>query len=177
MEIEICKVGSLETNCYVLKKNDSCLIVDPGNELEKIVKCIGSCKVVGVIITHYHFDHIGALEELVKLKNADVYDFHNFKEGKNIICDFVFDVLRVPGHKEDSICLYFVDEKLMFCGDFIFKDAVGRWDLPGGNFKELQSSIRKILLYSEDLVLYPGHGERTTLKNERKNLENYLKCF
>ncbi len=128
-------------------------------------------------MTHHHFDHVGALQELASFKNANIYDFHNLKVGKNKISDFEFEVIRTPGHKEDSICIFFREEAIMFSGDFIFKGTIGRWDLKGGDFAEMKSSIRKILEYSFDIVIYPGHGEKTTLGEEKANLEKCLKYF
>ncbi len=167
MEIKNVIVGPLETNCYLLIKEQNCLIIDPGEEADLIEKAIGNKKVVGIIITHYHFDHIGALEELREKYQTKIYDFHNLKEGNNQIGDFTFEVLFTPGHKEDSISLLF--EKDMFVGDFIFKDSVGRTDLKGGDFEKMKESIQKLKSYPDDINLYPGHGERTTLEEEKRH--------
>lgn len=166
MEIKNVIVGPLETNCYLLIENQNCLVIDPGEEADLIKKAIGDKKVVGIIITHYHFDHIGALEELKYKYQTDVYDFHNLKEGKNQIENFTFEVLFTPGHKEDSISLLF--DKNMFVGDFIFQNSIGRTDLEGGNFEEMKESIQKLKTYPDDITLYPGHGPKTTLKEEKE---------
>ena len=81
-------------------------------------------------------------------------------------------MIAYPGHKEDLVGFLF-DDKL-FSGDFIFKGTIGRTDLPGGNFKEMQESIKKILEFKDELEIYPGHGQSTNLSNERKNLNSYL---
>jgi len=166
MKIKNIIVGPLETNCYLLINSGKCFIIDPGEEATLIEKAIGDHKVVGIIITHYHFDHIGALEELKNKYQVEVYDFHNLKEGMNQIENFMFEVLFTPGHKEDSISLLF--EKNMFVGDFIFKNSIGRTDLEGGNFEQMKESIRKLKSYPNDIILYPGHGEPTTLEEEQK---------
>ncbi len=166
MKIKNVIVGPLETNCYLLIENQNCLIIDPGEEATLIEKAIGDNKVVGIVITHYHFDHIGALEELKNKYQVEVYDFHNLKEGMNQIENFVFEVLFTPGHKDDSISLLF--EKDMFVGDFVFKDSIGRTDLEGGNFEQMKESIKKLKSYSDDTTLYPGHGEATTLEEEKR---------
>lgn len=166
MEIKNVIVGPLETNCYLLIENQNCLVIDPGEEADLIKKAIGDKKVVGIIITHYHFDHIGALEELKYKYQTNVYDFHNLKEGKNQIENFTFEVLFTPGHKEDSISLLF--GKNMFVGDFIFQNSIGRTDLEGGNFEEMKESIQKLKTYPDDITLYPGHGPKTTLKEEKE---------
>lgn len=169
MKIEIVEVGSLECNCYLLMLNNKILVIDPGDEFNKIENKIGNRRVVGVIITHYHFDHIGALEQFVNKYNVLVYDRNNMNEGMVQIDDFSFEVIYTPGHKEDSITIYFRKDKIMFCGDFIFRDSIGRWDLPGGNFSDMISSIKKIKKYDDDIVIYPGHGEKTTLRYEKNN--------
>ena len=171
MNIEIVKVGYLECNCYLLEKDNKILIIDPGDEVDKIINKIGDRKVVGVIITHYHFDHIGALEDIVSKYNVSVYDRSNLLEGENKIDKFIFDVIYTPGHKEDLITIYFREDKCMFCGDFIFKNNIGRCDLTGGNIGDMKISINRIKNYDNDIVIYPGHGEFTYLGQEiEKNL-------
>lgn len=82
MKVEIVKVGYLETNCYLLEKNGKVLVIDPGDEFYKIKDAIGEKKVIGVVITHYHDDHIGALKELIDEFDVNTYDVHNLIEGK-----------------------------------------------------------------------------------------------
>lgn len=166
MKIKNVIVGSLETNCYLLIKEGNCLIIDPGGEANVIRSAIGENKVVGIIITHYHFDHIGALEALKSNYQTEVYDFQNLQEGMNQIENFTFEVLFTPGHKEDSISLLF--DNNMFVGDFVFKNSIGRTDLEGGNFEDMRASIRKLKNYSDNIILYPGHGEKTRLIEEKK---------
>ena len=171
MDIEIVKVGDLECNCYLLVKDNKVLLIDPGDEGDKIINKVGNRKVVGIIITHYHYDHVGALNDIVSRYNIPVYDRSNLFEGKNKIDKFVFDVIYTPGHKEEAITVYFKEDKCMFCGDFIFKDSIGRCDLPGGNIDDMKNSINKIKKYDHDIVIYPGHGEKTNLGYEvEKNL-------
>ena len=160
MEINKVVVGMLETNCYILKKNNKCLVIDPGDEHDKIEKIIGNNEVVGVIITHYHFDHIGALN---KFDETIILDRHNLEEKEYNISNFKFDVIYTPGHKEDSITIYFKEDKIMFTGDFIFKGAIGRTDLKGGNDIDMINSLNKIDKYDKDIIIYPGHGDKTTL--------------
>ena len=171
MEINKVIVGFLQTNCYILNKNNKCLIIDPGDEPDKIISHIHS-KVLGIIITHYHFDHIGALDELVNKYNCKFYDINNLKEGLNNIDTFNFTMYKTPGHKEDLISLLF--DNNLFCGDFIFQNTIGRTDLKGGNFNEMQKSIQKIIKLNSNTTIYPGHGPSTTLKKELTNLLNYL---
>ena len=168
MKIEKVIVGPIETNCYILNKNNHILIIDPGDEFNKISSKINNYIVDGIIITHYHFDHIGALEELKNKYQTKVYDYSNLNEGVNKIGDFTFNVLYTPGHKEDLITIIFNEEKVMFVGDFIFKNSIGRTDLPGGNMNEMIKSINKIKEYSDNFIIYPGHGPSTTLKAEKR---------
>lgn len=158
-------LGNLETNCYLLEKNNKVLIIDPADNYEEIIKNIGNKKILGVIVTHYHFDHIGALDNFKD--KYKVYDYNNLKDY-NQIDDFKFRRLITKGHTSDSISIYFEDEKLLFCGDFIFKHEIGRCDL-GGNVDDMKKSIEYIKKFPKDIIIYPGHGESTTLEDEIKN--------
>ena len=169
MKIEIVKVGELECNCFILSKDRDVLVIDPGDEFDKIKNVIGNRNVLGIIITHYHFDHIGALNDVKNFYNTSVYDIRNMPEGENNIVNFSFEVIYTPGHKEDAITIYFKEYKMMFSGDFIFKDTLGRWDLPGGDIDLMYESIEKIRNYDKDIVIYPGHGDSTTLGYELDN--------
>ena len=164
MKIEIVKVGALETNCYILSKNNHVLIIDPGDNYECIVNKIGDRIIDGIIITHNHFDHIGAVKDF---HDVAIYDYTNIVNFKNSY--FKFKVIKTPGHTKDSITLYFEDEKVMFVGDFIFKDSIGRTDLAGGSDLDMQASINLIKKYPRDVIIYPGHGDKTSLGYEIDN--------
>lgn len=168
MKIERLVVGPIETNCYLLHKEKHVLVIDPGEEAHKIIEHIGNDMVDGIVITHHHFDHVGSLEELKEKYSVPVYDFYNLKEGIQTIGHFTFHVLYTPGHKEDLITLIFPHEKVMFVGDFIFKRSIGRTDLEGGNHLDMYSSLEKIKKYDDNYIIYPGHGENTTLGEEKK---------
>ena len=174
MEIKKIVTGYLDENCYVLIKNGNCLVVDPGDDFHKIKDAIGENKVLGVLITHSHADHIGALRNFLTKRSIKIFKRSNLEEKEYEIGDFKFECIHTPGHSKDSVTFYFKDEQVMFIGDFIFKDSVGRTDLPGGSAEELKESIKKILEYPDEIKLYPGHYEETTLKDERKN-NQYLK--
>lgn len=163
MKIDRVVVGPLATNCYILTINDKCLVIDPGDEFDKINKIIGDKKVVGVIITHYHFDHIGALNYF----NKDlILDKNNLEEKEYNINNFKFEVIYTPGHKEDAITIYFKEDCVMFTGDFLFRDGIGRIDLPGGNYKDMLNSLEKMKKYDKNIKIYPGHGLETYLYKE-----------
>ncbi len=166
MEIKKIVVGALETNCYILKKGEFSLIIDPGCEASKIINEVGDTKVIGIIVTHNHFDHIGALDELKDYYRCSVYDKSNLEEKNYNLNSFNFDVIYTPGHTNDSITIHFNEEKTMFTGDFLFKNSIGRYDLPTGNYSELIKSLRKIKNYDTNIVIYPGHGPSSTLNEE-----------
>ena len=171
MDIETIVVGPLETNCYIITKDNKCLIVDPGDESNKIIKAIDKKEVLGILLTHSHFDHIGALNEIKDYYNVLVYDYNN---EKNIeIGPFNFETIDTKGHKEDSITFYFEEDKVMFTGDFLFKGSIGRMDLEGGNEFEMDMSINLIKNYPDDITIYPGHGPKTNLLHE-KNFNPYF---
>lgn len=177
VNIKCVVVGPLETNCYILENNNEVLIIDPGAEEEKIISNIESQKcVVGIIITHHHFDHIGALNSLLKYYHTKEYNMSNLVEGSNNISSFKFNCLYTPGHYYDSICLDFVDSNTMFVGDFIFKDSIGRVDMIGANVLDMINSLGVILNY-ENRKLMPGHGCSTTLDNERENIKFFIKTL
>ena len=165
MKIEKIEVGYLNTNCYIVSIDNQVLVIDPGDEYKKIEKLINNREVVGVIVTHYHHDHIGALKSF---KSNLIFDKHNLQEEINKIGPFTFEVIYTPGHREDAITIYFKENKVMFVGDFIFKGTIGRTDLETGSMVDMEKSITKIKKYDDDIILYPGHGETTTLGNEKR---------
>lgn len=174
MNIKRCIVGYLQTNCYLLFKDDEVLIIDPGDEFDLIDEAIGNYNVSGVLITHSHDDHTGALDDLVNKYKCAVYDKTNLKEGNNTISNYNFKVIYTPGHIDDEVVYYFEKDKVMFVGDFIFKDSIGRMDLPGGNSKDMKDSLLNIINYPKDTIIYPGHGDSTTLDDELDNLNYYI---
>lgn len=164
MKIKTVVVGDLQTNCYLLEKNNEVLIIDPGAEAKKIINEVKDKKVVGCLLTHSHFDHIGALEEICSYYNIKP----NAYNGNN----FSYEVIETKGHTDDSVTYYFKDEKVMFCGDFIFYHSIGRTDL-GGSDSDMKKSLEKISFYDDDIVLYPGHGCKTILKKEKTSFKYY----
>jgi len=169
MEIKTVVTGYLDENCYVLIKNGTCLVVDPGDEFQKIKEVIGDNKILGVLITHSHFDHIGALRNFLTKRSIKIFKRSNLEEKEYTIGDFTFKCIHTPGHSKDSVTFYFEEDKAMFIGDFIFKESIGRTDLPGGNTQEMVASMEKIKQYDDDIKLYPGHNEDTTLGYEKEN--------
>lgn len=169
MEVKTVVTGYLDENCYLLIKNNTCLVVDPGDDYNKIKAEIGDNKVLGVLITHSHFDHIGALRNFLTKRSIKIFKKSNLEEKEYKIGDFTFKCIHTPGHSKDSVTFYFEEEKIMLIGDFIFKESIGRTDLPGGSDEEMKQSLAKIKEYPDDITLYPGHNEITTLGYEKAN--------
>lgn len=163
MNITRLVVGPLEENTYILEIDNELLIVDPGSEYDKISKIINNRKVLGILITHSHFDHIGALDSF---KDIDIYKYDVLEEKEYNIGKFKFDVIFNPGHSKDSVSYYFRKYNALFSGDFIFYESIGRCDLPTGSISDMEKSIDKIKKYDKDMIIYPGHGEATTLSHE-----------
>jgi len=164
MDIIKVVVGDLEENCYIVSENNKCLVIDPGDEYDKIKSKIGDMEVVGCLVTHFHPDHIGALEELLSEYNIEV--------NKDFTKYFDYEVIETPGHTFDSKVFYFKKINTMFTGDFIFLNGIGRTDL-GGNDLDMKDSLEMIKKYPDKIRLLPGHGDETTLGREKLNFKNY----
>ncbi len=165
MKIDVLVVGELEENCYIVTMNGKSLIIDPGDDAKRIIAACKDKEVVEILVTHYHFDHIGALEEVKKEFGLE----ENTRSGY-----FEYDSIATPGHKADAKCYYFKKDRVMFCGDFIFKGSIGRCDLEGGSVEDMIKSLELISHYPDDIILYPGHGEVTTLGEEKKYFKYYF---
>ena len=170
MEIKKIVTGALEENCYILSKDGTCLIVDPGSDAKNIKELVGTDKIIGVLVTHAHFDHIGALRDFLNSnRRLKIFKKSNLTDLKEVeVGTFKFIPIFTPGHSSDSVTFYFKDDNAMFVGDFIFKDTVGRCDLPTGSSSEMDKSIEKIKAYDDEINLYPGHGDETTLGREKR---------
>lgn len=174
MEIKKIVTGALDENCYVLINEGTCLVVDPGDDYQKIREVVSDNKVLGVLITHSHFDHIGALRNFLTKRSIKIFKKSNLLEKDYELGKFKFQCIYTPGHSKDSVTFYFKEDNAMFVGDFVFNESIGRCDLPGGSQDEMNESIKKLLAFSDDVKLYPGHGEITSLDYEKKN-NPYLK--
>lgn len=169
MEIKQIITGTLDENCYVLIKDGNCLVIDPGADYSKIKEVIAENKVLAVLITHSHFDHIGALRNFLTKRSIKIFKRSNLIEKDYEVGNFQFKCLYTPGHSKDSVTFYFKENNAMFVGDFVFKESVGRCDLPGGSEAEMNTSLKKLIVYPDNIDLYPGHGEVTTLNHEKEN--------
>ena len=155
MQIERLVMGELQANCYIVTKNDKTIIIDPGDEANKIIDAVKDKNVVGILVTHHHFDHIGALKE--------IEDYFHLKES-----------LNVTGFNYE-ICYYFKDDKVLFSGDFIFYKTIGRTDFPTGSDEKMHQSLELISKYPDNIKVYPGHGPSTILGDEKVYFRLYLK--
>lgn len=208
MRINHYVVGPVQTNCYVVinEENNECFIIDPGASGKQLAEKIrqGNLTPVAVLLTHGHFDHAGAAEELAKEFNIKIYA-HEAEEdtlkdsNKNVswmvgasevyhadvflqdeeiinIAGFEIKVLHTPGHTEGGCCYYIKEEAVLFSGDTLFAESVGRTDFPGGSMSQIVRSItEKLMTLNEagnletDIMVYPGHNDPTTIETERIN--------
>ena len=154
MKVETIVVGPLDTNCYIIEKQNDCLIIDPGDEFEKINKYITDFKlnVKGILITHYHFDHIQALNKCENTFECPIIDYKN----KQKIPDFNYEIIETKGHHFSSVTFYFKQINSMFVGDLMFKGSIGRTDLEGANEKDIINSLKKIIKFEENIKIYPA---------------------
>ena len=193
MLVKAIVTGMYEENCYILinEKTKSCVIVDPGDEAFKIEKAIEDLNVTPkfIILTHAHFDHVGAVKVLQDKYKIPFYMHENeeayvkndntvfgnldkaerfIKDGEIInLDDIEIEVIHTPGHTKGGVC-YLADNKLI-SGDTLFQGSVGRADFPGGDMNELIQSIKSQLLnIGDDVEVYPGHGPKTTIAFEKK---------
>lgn len=166
MKVESLEVGPLKENTYILSIEDKVIVIDPGDEFDKINKLINKRKVLAILITHKHFDHIGALKYF---KDIKTYSYESLKEQEYVIDKFKFNVIFNPGHSSDSVSYYFKEYNYLFCGDFIFYHSIGRCDLPTGNIDQMNQSINKIKHLPNNTIIYPGHGISTTLQEEKEH--------
>ena len=164
LEVECIVNGILEENCYIIHDNKNALIVDPGSQGIKIINKINELKVSvkAILITHYHFDHTGALEEMKNHYNVDVIDFENKKNNSG----FEFKIIENFGHTLDSVSYLFEKDKIMFTGDFVFKDSIGKYDEE--NEYIMFESLKNFTKLDDNIVIYPGHGPSSTVGYEKR---------
>jgi glyoxylase-like metal-dependent hydrolase (beta-lactamase superfamily II) len=163
--VECLVTGKLEENCYILNIGDKALIVDPGDDEEKILSIIkdDNYDVLGILITHSHFDHVGALKRMTfEFPNAKVID--NKCSGDISIEPFNFKIIETPGHTEDSVSFYFDNYDVILTGDFIFKGTIGNF--PEDAEDEMIKSLKVFKYIPKDVTVYPGHGPETTVGDE-----------
>jgi hydroxyacylglutathione hydrolase len=201
MDVRMFTVGQVAENSYIFRRDgsDRALIVDPGDEAPKLLGALEELGVTldGILLTHTHFDHVGAVAPVAKATGAEVwvpkierpvladimsfvpwpgfgpfesYDAeHDLEGGEQLrLAGFDIDVLFTPGHSPGHVTFSIPDERVVFSGDVLFQGSVGRVDLPGGDGPTLLRSIRSLIeTLPEDTTVYPGHMGVTTLGAER----------
>ena len=165
MEIKKLVLGTLHTNCYIVVKDNKCLIIDPASDASTIIDACKDYEVVGILVTHHHFDHVLALDELENYYHLK----HNVHTN-----NFNYEVISTPGHTSDSKTFYFKDEKVMFTGDFIFYHTCGRCDLETSSVESMINSLNSFKKYADDIVIYPGHGKASVLGEEKRLFDSYF---
>ena len=186
MEITVFQLGSLGTNCYIVREGKNCAIIDPGDAGEALADWLDNAGLTpeAVLLTHGHYDHVGGVEALrnryaglpVYVHEADTHltaDLsrglqwtHHYNEGDILTVGGVeFRVLHTPGHTPGSVCL--AVENVIFSGDTLFAGSCGRTDI-GGDWVAIQKSLKRLSAMEADFTIFPGHGESTTLAAEKR---------
>jgi glyoxylase-like metal-dependent hydrolase (beta-lactamase superfamily II) len=195
-------VGPLEENCYIVRApgSDRAVIVDPGEEAERILGALQALEITtvdAILLTHTHFDHVGAVAEVARATGAPVYvpeleaeilanindyvrfpgfgPFESYNAEQTVaggetleLAGLTFEVTFTPGHSPGHVSYAVPEDDALFSGDVLFQGSVGRVDLPGGDWPTLLASIESLLTaYSPDTTVYPGHMGLTTLGAER----------
>lgn len=193
-------LGSVSTNCYVIyhEQTKAALIVDPADHAARILdKCRElEVKPEGILLTHGHFDHILAAEEVKKAYDCKIYAGRQEEEmlldpAKNMtvrmarqvsirpdvllsdgdelkLAGFTWKVLETPGHTPGCVCYYCAEEEVLISGDTLFAESLGRTDFPGGSTQAIIRSIsEKLFALPDETMVYPGHGEPTSIGHEK----------
>ena len=160
---------------YVLSdESGKAVIIDAGmyeqREQQRFAEYIAKehLQPVALLITHAHPDHVCGVEYVEQTYNLQA--IIQPAEGKLSIPEFQFniEVLATPGHKEDAVCYYLPEENMLFTGDTLFQESIGRTDLPGGDMGTLIRSLKKLVLLPENTQVYPGHGYPTSIAHEKQ---------
>lgn len=183
-------LGVYQTNCYLIsrKDSDSCVVIDPGDTPEAVLEQAAALgkTVSAILLTHCHFDHVGAVKSISEATGCPVYLhpeelslperltggplFHTdtYAEGDTLtLAGLRIQVLHTPGHTPGCVCLAIED--CLFTGDTLFMGTCGRTDLPGGDWDTIASSLKRLKGLDVNYKVYPGHGTATTLDRERNN--------
>jgi hydroxyacylglutathione hydrolase len=204
IDVRMFTVGQVQENCFFvrLKDSESAVVIDPGDEIERLLeaqKALGITRVEAILLTHTHFDHVGAVAPMAAATGAPVYcpelevqvlanimDFvpwpgfgpfesydadHMVKGGETLeLAGMTIDVRFTPGHSPGHVTYSIRDEAALLSGDVLFQGSVGRVDLPGGDWPTLLASIESLMNeFGPETTVYPGHMGITTLGHERAN--------
>lgn len=184
--------GCLESNGYIIydKEGGECYIIDPGYNSEKFIHQVEelSLEPKGILLTHHHYDHVGAVAKIKDITGCPIYlhkdDCDQYKKpvdvmledgDKLMLSDEVINVIHTPGHTKGGVCYYSEKSKLAFTGDTIFNVDLGRTDLEDGSPKEMEDSIRNIINgWTNEIIIHPGHGDPCTMKFVRMHNQEFL---
>jgi hydroxyacylglutathione hydrolase len=202
IDVRMFTVGPVQENCFIVraKNAEHAVMVDPGEEAERLLEGLTALhitKLEAILLTHTHFDHIGAVAPVALATNAPVYcpelevpvlaninDYvpwpgfgpfesydadHTVKGGETLeLAGLMFDVIFTPGHSPGHVTYSVRDEQALLAGDVLFQGSIGRTDLPGGDHQTLMASIDSLLAnFDDDTTVYPGHMGITTLGREK----------
>jgi len=189
LKIHTLPLGAYQTNCYIIHDEaaKSCCVIDPGYQANTILKETAALglSIEAILLTHGHFDHVGAVKDLAAETDCRVYlcpeDLsmpamftagplyytHTYAEADVLhLAGLTIRVIQTPGHTKGSVCL--LVENAMFSGDTLFAGSCGRTDLPGGSFSRIRDSLLRLACMTDNYAVYPGHGESTTLEEEKR---------
>ncbi len=189
LKIHTLPLGLYQTNCYIVHNEGSkcCIVIDPGYEANTILNrtALLGLEVEAILLTHGHFDHVGAVRQIAADTDCKVYLHENeltlpaamtdgplyytnlySTEGTVSAAGLDIKVLHTPGHTPGSVCLLIAD--VIFSGDTLFAGSMGRCDFPGSNIFDMRKSLRKLRDLPGDYRVFPGHAQDTTLDYERK---------
>ena len=186
MNLKTLALGAYQTNCHILSNGSEAIVIDPGYEPDIILDALEGRELKAILLTHGHFDHVGAVKELVAETGCKVYIHaadlslppmitagqlyytHTYAEGDTVcpIEGTALHVLHTPGHTPGSVCLLMGNE--MFSGDTLFACSFGRTDLPGGDPRKMMESLRRLASLQGNFFIHPGHGGSTTLDAEKR---------
>jgi glyoxylase-like metal-dependent hydrolase (beta-lactamase superfamily II) len=201
LEVEMLTVGPIAENCFLVRRrgSDRVLVVDPGDEAERILAALeaSGATAEAILLTHCHFDHIGAVSPVAEATGAPVYcpeietpilanimdfvpwegfgPYEDYEADETVaggetleLAGLELDVIFTPGHSPGHVTYSVRGEDAIFSGDVLFQGSVGRVDLPGGEGPTLIMSIRKLLdTHSDETVVHHGHMATTSLGAER----------
>ena len=185
LQFKTLPLGYLQTNCYILQGPEGCLVIDPATGADTILNELGDQPLAAILLTHGHFDHVGAVRDLVaqtdcrvflcaeelsmprNLTSGALYYTDTYADGDTItLAGLTFTVLHTPGHTPGSVCLCFGD--VMFSGDTLFAGSIGRTDFPGSDPAKMKASLGRLVQLERNFTVCPGHGEPTTLDEEKR---------
>ena len=189
LKVHTLPLGAYQTNCYIIHEENAstCCVIDPGYNPEIVLDKMDELGLTleAILLTHGHFDHVGAVRQLAAETGCAVYICEEdlsmppmmtagplyytktYGEGTKLtLAGLEIYVIHTPGHTPGSVCL--CCENAMFSGDTLFWGSCGRTDLPGGNWAAIRKSLLRLAELSGDYDVYPGHGDATTLSFERK---------